>query len=112
MAGALATRLDKVQQKGGITAREVAQLLNTTPETVSRWRAGRTQPQPDRRDYLLRLEWLIGELGDLYSPEEARLWLFSPHKLLRGDRPADRIQQGKIEDVLTVIAQLKDGAYV
>lgn len=112
MAGALATRLDKVQQKGGITAREVAQLLNTTPETVSRWRAGRTQPQPDRRDYLLRLEWLISELGDLYSPDEARLWLFSPHKLLGGDRPADRIQQGKIEDVLTVIAQLKDGAYV
>jgi transcriptional regulator with XRE-family HTH domain len=112
MAGALATRLDKVQQKGGITAREVAQLLNTTPETVSRWRAGRTQPQPDRRDYLLRLEWLISELADLYSPEEARLWLFSPHKLLGGDRPADRIQQGRIEDVLTVIAQLKDGAYV
>ena len=112
MAGALATRLDKVQQEGGITAREVAQLLNTTPETVSRWRTGRTQPQPDRRDYLLRLEWLISELGDLYSPEEARLWLFSPHKLLGGDRPADRIQQGRIEDVLTVIAQLKDGAYV
>lgn len=112
MAGALAARLDKVQQKGGITAREVAQLLNTTPETVSRWRAGRTQPQPDRRDHLLRLEWLMSELGDLYSPEEACLWLFSPHKLLGGDRPADRIQQGKIEDVLTVIDQLKDGAFV
>ncbi|MGH7389695.1 MAG: antitoxin Xre/MbcA/ParS toxin-binding domain-containing protein [Candidatus Rokuibacteriota bacterium] len=112
MASALATRLDRVQQKGGITAREIAQLLNTTPETVSRWRAGRTQPQPDRRDYLLRLEWLVGELADLYPPEEARLWLFSPHKLLNGDRPVDRIQQGKIEDVLTVIAQIKDGAYV
>jgi uncharacterized protein (DUF2384 family) len=55
---------------------------------------------------------LVSELGDLYAPEEARLWLFSPHKLLGGDRPADRIQQGRIEDVLTVIAQLKDGAYV
>jgi transcriptional regulator with XRE-family HTH domain len=112
MAGAVATRLDRVQQKGGITAREVAQLLNTTPETVSRWRAGKTQPQPDRLHCLLSLEWLISELSDLYGPEEARLWLFSPHKLLAGERPADRIQQGKIEDVLTVIAQLKDGAYV
>lgn len=112
MASAVATRLDTVQRKGGITAREVAQLLNTTPETVSRWRAGKTQPQPERRDYLLRLEWLISELSDLYSPDEARLWLFSPHKLLDAQRPADRIQQGKIEDVLTVIAQLKDGAYV
>ncbi len=112
MAGALAARLDKVQEKGGITAREVAQLLNITPETVSRWRAGRAQPHPDRRNYLLLLEWLISELSDLYSPEEARLWLFSPHKLLGGERPAVKIQQGKIEDVLTVIAQLKDGAYV
>src|SRR3989304_4875495 len=78
MAGALATRLDTVQQKGGITAREVAQLLNTTPETVSRWRAGRTQPQPDRRDYLLRLEGLISELGGFYPPEGAPLGC-SPH---------------------------------
>jgi transcriptional regulator with XRE-family HTH domain len=112
VAGALANRLDNVQQNGGINAREIAQLLDTTPETVSRWRSGKTQPQRDRRDYLLRLEWLIGELAELYSPEEARLWLFSPHKQLNGDRPADRIHHGKIEDVLTVIAQLKDGAHV
>jgi uncharacterized protein (DUF2384 family) len=61
---------------------------------------------------LLRLEWLVSELAGLYSPQEARLWLFSPNKMLGGDRPADRIQQGKAEDVLTVIAQLKDGAYI
>jgi len=61
---------------------------------------------------LLRLEWLVTELADLYPPDEARLWLFSPHKLLQGERPADRIQQGKIEDVLTIVDQLKSGAYV
>ena len=112
MSGAIAARLDEIQRRAGVTSREVAQLLNTTPETISRWRAGKTQPQPDRRDHLLRLEWLATELADFYSPQEAQLWLFSPHKLLQGDRPADRIQQGKMEDVLTLIAQLKDGAYV
>lgn len=112
MPSGLAVRLDNVQQNAGVTAREIAQLLNTTPETVSRWRAGKTQPQPDRRDYLLRLEWLVSELADLYSPEEAHLWLFAPHKMLGGDRPADRIQQGKIEDVLAIIDQLKSGAHV
>ena len=112
MSSALATRLEIVQQRAGITSREVAQLMDTTPETVSRWRAGKTQPQRDRRDYLLRLEWLVSELADLHRPDEARLWLFSPHKLLQGERPADRIQQGKIEDVLTIIDQLKSGAYV
>ena len=112
MSSALAMRLEIVQQRGGITSREVAQLMDTTPETVSRWRTGKTQPQRDRRDYLLRLEWLVSELADLYPPDEARLWLFSPHRLLQGERPADRIQQGKIEDVLTIIDQLKSGAYV
>jgi hypothetical protein len=58
------------------------------------------------------LEFLLQELGEFYHPEEARLWLFSPHRLLGGERPADRIQQGRIDDVLALLDQLRDGAYV
>jgi transcriptional regulator with XRE-family HTH domain len=112
MASAVATRLNDIQREAGITAREVAQLLNTTPETISRWRTGRADPQPDRRDNLLQLRWLVRELAELYPPDEAHLWLFSPHKLLRGERPADLIRQGRIEEVKRIIAQLQDGAYV
>lgn len=113
MSGAIAGRLNDIQAYGGVTAREVAQLLNTTPETVSRWRTGRTEPQPDRRDNLLRLDWLVKELAELYpQADEAHLWLFSPHKRLGGRRPADLIRQGRTEEVLQIIAQLKDGAYV
>src|SRR5262249_14976369 len=112
MSGAIAIRLDQIQRSAEVTAREVAQLLNTTPETVSRWRTGRTEPQPDRRDSLLRLEWLVKELSELYPPQEAHLWLYSPHKRLAGQRPADLIQSGRTEDVLQIIAQLKDGAFV
>ena len=112
MSNAIAARLDEIQQKAGVTARDVAQLLDTTPETISRWRKGRAEPQPDRRDNLLRLQWLVGELAELYPPKEAQLWLFSPHKLLAGERPADLIQCGQAEEVLKIISQLKDGAYV
>jgi putative toxin-antitoxin system antitoxin component (TIGR02293 family) len=112
MAGALVFRLDQIQRYAKVSSREVAALLNTSPETVSRWRTGRTEPQPDRRDSLLRLEWLVKELSELYPPEEAHLWLFSPHKRLAGQRPADLIQVGKTEEVLRIIAQLKDGAFV
>lgn len=35
MASALAERLDKIKELGGITGRDVAQLMDTTPETVS-----------------------------------------------------------------------------
>lgn len=112
MPAALITRIDRIRDRGGIRGREIAQLLQTTPETVSRWSTGRTEPQPDRLQKLLILEWLIEELAEFYTPEEARLWLFSPHRLLGGDRPADRIQRGQTDDVRALIAQLRDGAYV
>lgn len=112
MASALAIRLDTIRDRGGIKSREVAQLLDTTPQTVSRWQTGKVEPQPDRLQRLLNLDWLLSELAELYPPDEARLWLFSPHRLLGGERPADRIQQGRVDDVLALISQMRDGAFV
>lgn len=112
MNSPLAQRLENIETQAAISAREVAQLLNTRPETVSRWKSGKAFPQPDSRDLLLRLEYLIGEMAELYQPQEAHLWLFSPHKLLGGERPVDRISIGQVNDVLALIEQLKTGAYV
>ena len=112
MTAAIARRLDNITNLAKIKGREIAQLLDTTPETVSRWRGGKVEPQPDRLERLLMLEWLVTELHDFYPPDEARLWLLSPHPLLGGARPADRIQQGRLDDVLAVIEQLKTGAFV
>lgn len=112
MSSAIAGRLQEIITKAGVTAREISKLLNTTPETVSRWNTGRTEPQPTTRDDILRLEWLVGELAELYPPQEARLWLFSPHKQLGGDTPAKAISNGRMEDVLRIIGQLKDGAFI
>lgn len=110
--GPVAARLKTILTQGGIKARDLAQLLDTTPETVSRWRTGRVEPHTERLQRLLIVEWIVTQLSDLYSPEEARLWLFSPHRLLGGERPADRIQRGDAESVLATIEQLRDGAYV
>lgn len=112
MGGAIAERLHSIRERGGIHSREVAQLLDTTPQTVSRWSTGKASPQPGGLQRLLTLEWLIGELAEFYEPEHARLWLFTPHRLLAGERPADRIQRGQLEDVLALISQLSDGAFV
>jgi transcriptional regulator with XRE-family HTH domain len=111
MGTAVGKRIEIIKLRGGIKAREVAQLLDTTPETVSRWQTGKVEPQQGRLERLLTLEWLLDELAEFYAPEEARLWLFAPHKLLKGETPANKIQQGKTDDVLAVIHQLRDGAY-
>lgn len=112
MSTAIAGRLKQIQSKAGVTAKEVSRLLKTSQETVSRWNTGKTEPQPRNRDDILRLEWLVSELAELYPPQEAKLWLFSPHKLLNGETPADAIANDRMEEVLTIIAQLKDGAYI
>ena len=112
MASALAERLERIKNLGGISGRDVAQLLDTTPETVSRWSSGRIDPQRDRLRRLLELEFFLSELSEFYPPEEAKLWLFSPHKLLGGDTAAARIQAGKTQDVLALLDQLRSGAYV
>lgn len=61
---------------------------------------------------LLHLEWLVRELSDLYTVEEARLWLLRPNILLAKRTPASLIQEGKIDDVLRVVDQLQSGAFV
>jgi len=112
MSSALAERLDKIKELAGISGRDVAQLLDTTPEVVTRWTSGQVDPQRERLNRLLELEFFLTELAEFYSPEEARLWLFSPHELLGGETAASRIQSGGTQDVLALLDQLRSGAYV
>lgn len=111
MQGAVAERIDTIRTRGGINAREVAQLLDTTPQTVSRWQTGKASPQPRSLDRLLKLEWMARLLSEFYTPDEARLWLFSPHQQLNGSRPADLVSDDRTDEVLTLIDQLQTGAY-
>lgn len=111
MATVVARKLSAIAE-GGVRASDVAQLLGTRPETVSRWNTGRNQPQGDSLRRLLELEYIVERLKELYTPEEARLWLFQRHKALDGQRPADLIQAGRAEDVLRAIEQLADGVYL
>lgn len=112
MPGAVAARLEAIKGHVGVRSREIAQLLDTTPQTISRWQQGHVDPQPSKLQQLLALEWLADQLHEFYPPDEARLWLFSPHRLLDGQTPADRIQAGNSQDVLALIDQLRDGAFV
>lgn len=91
---------------------DVANLLGTRPETVSRWNKGRAFPQPDAEKLLLEIEYIADQLSDFYEPDEVRLWLFSRQKLLSGEKPAELIQQGRATEVINVISQLRDGVFV
>ena len=112
MATAIARKLDSIKNRSGVSAREVAQLWATTPQTVSRWQTGRGSPQPGSLDRLLKLDWIADQLGSVYEPDEARLWLFSPHAELDGQSPADLIAEERTDEVLEIIDRLQSAAYV
>ena len=112
MSNAVARKLDSIRNKGGLKNIDVANVLGLRPETVSRWNQGKAFPQPEAERALLELEYIVDELSDFYDPREARLWLFSRQKLLDGQIPAELIQEGRTEEVRSMIAQLRDGVFI
>ncbi len=78
---------------------EVANLLGSRPETVSRWNQGRAYPHASTEKTLLELEYIVDQLADFYEPNEARQWIFAPQKLLAGASPAKLIRNGRIDEV-------------
>src|SRR3990172_11685377 len=108
---AIARKLENISSKGGMRLVDVANVLRTRPETVSRWNQGKAFPHPTNERQLLELEWIVEKLADFYIPQEARLWLFSRQKLLHGKTPADLIAEDKSEEVLTAIKQLREAVF-
>lgn len=109
---AIARKLDAIREKGRMGAVDVANFLNIRPETVSRWKQGKAFPRPEAQKRLMELEYIVDQLSDIYSPDEARLWLYSRQKLLSGDIPAALIQSGRTDEVLAVIDQLREGVFI
>jgi len=111
-SNAIARRLHTIQEKGAMRSSDVANVLNVRPETVSRWNQGKAFPHPDTEKQLLELEFLIDKLSDFYEPHEARLWIFARQRLLSDQVPAELIQQGRVNEVLSVVNQLRDGVFL
>jgi hypothetical protein len=65
-------RIDTIQKKGAMRSVDIAHLLVTRPETVSRWNQDNAFPRPDTQKLLLDLEYIIDELSDLYEPQDLR----------------------------------------
>jgi hypothetical protein len=111
-SNAISRRLEAIQAKGAMRSADIANVLDVRPETVSRWNQGKAFPHPSTEKQLLELEFIIDQLADFYEPREARLWIFSRQKLLGGEVPAELIQKGRVDEVVTAVNQLRDGVFI
>ena len=112
MSSVVASRLEAIRTKGAVRHIEVANMLGTCPETVSRWNQGRACPLARSEKTLLELEFIVDQLSNFYGPDEAHQWMFSPQKHLGGESPAELIRDGRIDEVRQLVNQLRDDVYV
>jgi len=111
MAGAVANLIDDLKQRGGLKGTDVANIAAVSPATVSRWTSGASFPHPKTQLLISDLRYIVDRLAELYDPEETRVWLYSRHRLLNGERAIDLIHGGRADAVLTVIESLDEGSY-
>jgi transcriptional regulator with XRE-family HTH domain len=109
---AIARKLSAIREKSTLSSTDIATVTGAQPETVSKWNQSKAVPRPDAQRRLLDLEYIVDLLSDLYDqPDDVKLWLISRQKLLGGRIPADLIHDGKTEDVIAIIDQLRDSVF-
>ena len=111
MPSPVAKIIDDLRDRGGLKGIDVANIAEVSPATVSRWTAGKAWPHPKTQLVISDLRYVVDRLSEFYSPEETRLWLYSKHRLLDGQRPIDLINQSKADLVLAVIESLDEGTF-
>lgn len=112
MATAVARILEGLKADGGLQGKDVANIVNVSPATVSRWVGGLATPDLHTQTVIAALAYTIRRLADFYEPSETRLWLNAKHPLLENERPIDLIRSGNVEAVLAVIDRLDAGIYL
>lgn len=111
MASAVSKIIHDLRDRGGLKGTDVANIAAVSPATVSRWTAGKALPHPKTQLLISDLRYVVDRLSEFYSPEETRIWLYSKHRLLDGQRPIEMINQGQTDKVLSVIESLDEGTY-
>lgn len=101
-----------LREHGDLQGKDIANIVDVSPATVSRWANGLANPTLHMQTVINDLRYVVERLSDFYTADEARLWLNSRHQLLDGRRAIDLIRARQTEDVLAVIDRLSAGVYV
>jgi hypothetical protein len=111
MINAVAKIIEELRSRGGLKATDIANIASASPATVSRWIAGKACPDPQTQLVISDLRYVVDRLAEFYTPDETRLWLYSKHRLLNGERAIDLINQGDADKILAVIESLDEASY-
>ena len=111
-SGAVPRYIDALNEEGGLSGTDIANIADVSKATVSRWKSGAVKPQPNTQLVLSDLHYVVGRLREYYTANEIRTWLYARHPQLGGARAIDLINQNRSEDVLRVLDRLDADVYL
>jgi hypothetical protein len=111
MTTAVARIIEELRTRSGLKETDVANIASVLPATVSHWIAGKALPDPQTQLVISDLRYVVDRLSEFYAPDETRLWLYSKHALLNGQRAVDLINHGDADKVLTAVESIDQASF-
>ena len=92
---------------------DLAAALKVDRRTIQRYRSGDSYPTRRVRNGLVDLREISILLDEIFkTPDGAVRWLNTSVPLLKGRRPIDLIQKGKLEEVISALETYESGAFL
>jgi hypothetical protein len=110
MTTAVVRIIEELRSRGGLKGTDIDNIASVSPTTVSRWIAGKALPDPQTQLVISDLRHVVDRLSEFYTPDETRLWLYSKHRLLNGERAIDLINQRDADKVLTAVESIDEAS--
>ena len=104
--------LSNLQTVGGLKGVDIANIMDVSKATVSRWVSGEKTPHPRTQLAISDLNYVVMRLSEYYAADEIRTWLYARHPQLGGARAIDVIHDNRAEDVLKILDRLDADAYL
>src|SRR5688572_2600721 len=95
----------------GLSKKELADALETTPRTLERWRSGEPYPRhpvaPCRAGRTRPLS-----SGHVRGSGATRRWLGTPNRYLGGLTPVEAVRVGRVDRVEATVEALDSGVFI
>lgn len=95
----------------GLDSNILASCLAVNPKTIQRWQEGSAKPNEGGLRALEKLETIYQLAARLLKKDALKPWFRSPNETLGGERPADLLSRGELDQVRNVLGMLEWGIY-
>ncbi|RRD60498.1 helix-turn-helix transcriptional regulator [Leucobacter sp. OH1287] len=99
----LAERITWSAEVFGSSAK-LAEWLQVSPSTLSRWQSGKTTPDAARAQWIIDLDFIAARAATVWGSGALTPWLNGNNAFLGGATPLDMIRHGRTSEVVMALS--------